>query len=41
MAIKNNNIIHCKTLQNLPKLGFLVHLATLQWRDEKKIIMFL
>jgi hypothetical protein len=24
MAIKYTNIFHCKTLQNLPKLGFLV-----------------
>jgi hypothetical protein len=24
LAIKYNNIFHCKTLQNLPKLGFLV-----------------
>jgi hypothetical protein len=33
LASKYNNIIYCKTLQNLPKLGFLVwkycHLATL------------
>jgi hypothetical protein len=36
MAIKLNNIFHCKTLQNLPKLAFLVwkhryHLATLRF----------
>jgi hypothetical protein len=32
MAIKYTNIFHCKTLQNLPKLGFfglkICHLAT-------------
>jgi hypothetical protein len=33
MAIKNTNIFHCKTFQNLPKIGIFVlkiyHLATL------------
>jgi hypothetical protein len=34
MAEKNTNIIHCKTFQNLPKIGIfgliLHHLATLK-----------
>jgi hypothetical protein len=35
MAIKYTNIFHCKTLQNLPKLEFLVsnHLATLAFNS--------
>jgi hypothetical protein len=29
MAIKYTNIFHCKTLQNLPKSGFLVRKETI------------
>jgi hypothetical protein len=29
MAIKYTNIFHCKTLQNIPKLGFLVRKETI------------
>jgi hypothetical protein len=31
IAIKYTNIFHCETLQNLPKLGFLVRKETI-WR---------
>jgi hypothetical protein len=29
MAISNTNLFHCKTFQNLPKLGFLVGKQTI------------
>jgi hypothetical protein len=37
MVIKYTNIFHCKTLQNLPRLGFLVWKQTIWqpwWSDQ-------